>query len=366
MATAISQCPTATESIEFIEFFRTSKGIPVFPEEAYPFFGHFQAFGDGLFERVYTLRFADFDLELATGSGRHRDADVRFTRGPDTMATQAGRRATCIDRIGVIHHLIASHTRRRRRFERCRRRCSIGVAVAGIHFPDAVKSTKQNKTNNSSSSGGGGGGVGDFGAFSNVFFSTTTTAAERASNGHNLPTRRLLANCGLVATGRPGMAVTPLAAVGRNRTTASDKGKFRPVHCVGRGLLDECRPGMAATPLAAVGRNRTTASDKGKFRPVRCVGRGLLDECHGAGSALENTVHRALPFPLRLNSKLVKNSKQIPHHIYQANQLNQLNQINLISRPFKTASIANSSAAFSFIPKATSIQTAAGCRSPVG
>jgi len=53
--------------------------MPVFPEEAYPFFGHFQAFGDGLFERVYTLRFADFDLELATGSGRHRDADVRFT-----------------------------------------------------------------------------------------------------------------------------------------------------------------------------------------------------------------------------------------------------------------------------------------------
>ena len=169
--------------------------------------------------------------------------------------------------------------------------------------------------------------MGISGRFPTFFFSTTTTAAERASNGHNLPTRRLLANCGLVATGRPGMAVTPLAAVGRNRTTASDKGKFRPVHCVGRGLLDEC---------------------------------------HGAGSALGNTVHRALPFPLRLNSKLVKNSKQIPHHIYQANQLNQLNQINLISRPFNTASIANSSAAFSFILKATSIQIAAGCRSPVG
>ena len=107
------------------------------------------------------------------------------------MATQAGCRATCIDRIGIIHDLIASHTRRR--FERCRRCCSIGI-IAGIHFhlekcvcvcvwcvcgvcgvccvPSQPsdkfqqKSKKPNrptkkKTHNSSS--------GAFGAFSNVF-----------------------------------------------------------------------------------------------------------------------------------------------------------------------------------------------------
>jgi hypothetical protein len=87
--------------------------LPILPEEAYPFFGHFQTLGDGLFQIVNCLELADFELKLAASCRRHR-------QGNDWQGRQFGRRAcsrrtmaaeassgTCTDRrIGIIHDLM--------------------------------------------------------------------------------------------------------------------------------------------------------------------------------------------------------------------------------------------------------------------
>lgn len=46
--------------------------MSIFPEETYPFFGHFQTLGDSLFQIVNRFELADFELKLAASGGSHR------------------------------------------------------------------------------------------------------------------------------------------------------------------------------------------------------------------------------------------------------------------------------------------------------
>jgi len=88
--------------------------MSILPEEAYPFFGHFQTLGDCLFQIVNGLELADFELKLAASGRRHRqrnDWQRQFGRrrracSRRTMAAEASC-GTCTDRrIGIIHDLM--------------------------------------------------------------------------------------------------------------------------------------------------------------------------------------------------------------------------------------------------------------------
>lgn len=90
--------------------------LPIFPEETYPFFGHFQTLGDSLFQIVNRFELADFELKLAASGGSHRQRNdwqgrqfrwkMRWSSCRWTMAAQASP-STCTDRrIGIIHDLM--------------------------------------------------------------------------------------------------------------------------------------------------------------------------------------------------------------------------------------------------------------------
>jgi len=56
---------------------RSLAQVPVFPEEAYPFFGHFESLGNGLFDVFDRFKLVNFEFELAASGGRHRHGNER-------------------------------------------------------------------------------------------------------------------------------------------------------------------------------------------------------------------------------------------------------------------------------------------------